>query len=40
MGVAATVAAIGLVVSRRLPAGRPTAVPVTAGATSAVAVPD
>ena len=32
MGVAATVAAVGLVVSRRLPAGRPTAVELAPGA--------
>jgi MFS family permease len=40
MGVAATVAAVGLLVSRRLPAGRPTAVAVTSGLAAPVAVPD
>jgi hypothetical protein len=40
MGVAATVAAVGLLVSRRLPAGRPTPVEVAASGPAAVAVPD
>ena len=39
LGVAAAVAAVGLVVSRRLPAGRPTAVEVTPGS-AAIAVSD